>query len=165
MASLAEYCGIWPTAGGQQFYVQVLASPKWRPLLSYLVGWALMTAEMSIGSSCAIQNANIIGSFIQTVHPDFVWTVSKVPIVVILLSLNMADAILKVVDELPLISILYHSPIVYEPPLRPTAILQLLRRVLDRRWIFWLGHHCPGQSTKVQRRVRLHYLLEQHWIY
>ncbi|KAJ4403433.1 hypothetical protein N0V82_010652 [Gnomoniopsis sp. IMI 355080] len=74
MASLAEYCGIWPTAGGQQFYVQVLASPKWRPLLSYLVGWALMAAEMSIGASCAIQNANIIGSFIQTVHPDFVWT-------------------------------------------------------------------------------------------
>ncbi|KAF3765011.1 amino acid transporter [Cryphonectria parasitica EP155] len=74
MASLAEYCGIWPTAGGQQFYVQVLASPKWRPLLSYLVGWALMTAEMSVSSSCAIQNANIIGSFIQTVHPDFEWT-------------------------------------------------------------------------------------------
>lgn len=56
MASLAEYCGIWPTAGGQQFYVQVLASPKWRPLLSYLVGWALVTAEMSVGSSCALQS-------------------------------------------------------------------------------------------------------------
>lgn len=23
MASLAEYCSIWPTAGGQQFYAQV----------------------------------------------------------------------------------------------------------------------------------------------
>lgn len=77
MASLAEYCGIWPTAGGQQFYVQVLASPRWRPLLSYLVGWALMTAEMSVGASCAIQNANIVGSFVQTVHPDFEWTVRK----------------------------------------------------------------------------------------
>lgn len=84
MASLAEYCGIWPTAGGQQFYVQVLASPKWRPLLSYLVGWALMTAEMSIGSSCAIQNANIIGSFIQTVHPDFVWTVRHRSIILLI---------------------------------------------------------------------------------
>jgi hypothetical protein len=23
MASLAEYCSLWPTAGGQQFYTQV----------------------------------------------------------------------------------------------------------------------------------------------
>lgn len=23
MASMAEYCSIWPTAGGQQFYAQV----------------------------------------------------------------------------------------------------------------------------------------------
>ena len=26
MASLAEYCSIWPTAGGQQFYTQVSIS-------------------------------------------------------------------------------------------------------------------------------------------
>jgi amino acid transporter len=32
MASLAEYCSIWPTAGGQQFYVQVSFSASSRLL-------------------------------------------------------------------------------------------------------------------------------------
>lgn len=75
MASLAEYCSIWPTAGGQQYYVQVLASPKWRPLLSYLVGWALVTAEMSVSASCALNNADIIGTFVEMVYPDVEWKV------------------------------------------------------------------------------------------
>lgn len=73
MASLAEYCGIWPTAGGQQFYMQVLSSAKWRPLLSYLVGWALMTAEMSVSASCALNNADIITSFVSLVYPALDW--------------------------------------------------------------------------------------------
>lgn len=80
MASLAEYCGIWPTAGGQQYYVQVLAAPRYRPLLSYLVGWALMTAEMSVSASCALNNADIIGSFVGIVYPDLVWKVSSIPV-------------------------------------------------------------------------------------
>lgn len=75
MASLAEYCGIWPTAGGQQYYVQVLANDRWRPLLSYLVGWALMTAEMSISASCALNNADILASFVGLVYPDLEWKV------------------------------------------------------------------------------------------
>ncbi|KAH8667116.1 amino acid permease-domain-containing protein [Xylariales sp. PMI_506] len=73
MASLAEYCGIWPTAGGQQYYVQVLASPRWRPLLSYLVGWGLIVAEMSVSASCALNNADIISSFVAIIYPDLEW--------------------------------------------------------------------------------------------
>jgi choline transport protein len=76
MASLAEYCGIWPTAGGQQYYVQALASPRWRPLLSYLVGWGLIIAEMSVSASCAINNADIISSFVSIIYPDLEWKVS-----------------------------------------------------------------------------------------
>ncbi|KAF4436314.1 choline permease [Fusarium austroafricanum] len=49
MASLAEYCGIWPTAGGQQFYVQKLATQKYRPFLSYLVGCSVGAAFTILG--------------------------------------------------------------------------------------------------------------------
>ncbi|XEV01310.1 hypothetical protein FSHL1_006597 [Fusarium sambucinum] len=73
MASLAEYCGIWPTAGGQQFYVQKLATEKYRPFLSYFVGWCLLLAETATGSSCALNTANIIGTMVSIFHPNIDW--------------------------------------------------------------------------------------------
>ncbi|KAF1985297.1 amino acid transporter [Aulographum hederae CBS 113979] len=73
MCSLAEYCTIWPTAGGQQYYTQAVATPKYRPFLSYLVGWAVLVGEISTGSSCALNSANIIQSFVEVTHPDYVW--------------------------------------------------------------------------------------------
>ncbi|KAJ4249756.1 hypothetical protein NW762_012097 [Fusarium torreyae] len=73
MASLAEYCGIWPTAGGQQFYVQKLATEKYGPILSYFVGWCLLLAEIATGSSCALNSANIIGTMVTIFHPSVDW--------------------------------------------------------------------------------------------
>uniref|UniRef100_A0A0D2YB15 Choline transport protein n=1 Tax=Fusarium oxysporum (strain Fo5176) TaxID=660025 RepID=A0A0D2YB15_FUSOF len=79
MASLAEYCGIWPTAGGQQFYVQKLATEKYRPFLSYFVGWCLLLAETATGSSCALNTANIIGTMVSIFHPNIDWKPSALP--------------------------------------------------------------------------------------
>ena len=79
MTSLAEYCSIWPTAGGQQYYTQALATGKLRPFLSYLVGWAIMVGEISTGSSCALNSAQIIASFVQIVHPNVEWKVCEIP--------------------------------------------------------------------------------------
>ncbi|KAH7151172.1 amino acid permease-domain-containing protein [Fusarium sp. MPI-SDFR-AT-0072] len=79
MASLAEYCGIWPTAGGQQFYVQKLATKKYRPFLSYFVGWCLLLAETATGSSCALNTANIIGTMVSIFHPNIDWKPSALP--------------------------------------------------------------------------------------
>lgn len=73
MMSLAEYASIWPTAGGQQFYTQAVATTKVRPFLSFLVGWAVIVGEVSTGSSCALNSANIIQSFVEITHPDYVW--------------------------------------------------------------------------------------------
>ncbi|KAJ5762825.1 hypothetical protein N7533_001506 [Penicillium manginii] len=73
MTSLAEYCSIWPTAGGQQYYTQALATGRSRPFLSYLVGWAIMVGEISTGSSCALNSAQIIASFVQIAHPNIEW--------------------------------------------------------------------------------------------
>lgn len=77
MTSLAEYCSIWPTAGGQQYYTQALSTGSTRPFLSYLVGWAIMVGEISTGSSCALNSAQIIASFVQIAHPDTEWKVSR----------------------------------------------------------------------------------------
>ena len=76
MMSLAEYCSIWPTAGGQQYYTQAVATGATRPFLSYFVGWAVIVGEISTGSSCALNSADIIASFVQVTHPDFAWHVS-----------------------------------------------------------------------------------------
>ena len=76
MMSLAEYCTIWPTAGGQQYYTQAVATGKLRPILSYLVGWAVIVGEISTGSSCALNSAAIIASFVEVTHPEFMWHVS-----------------------------------------------------------------------------------------
>ncbi|ETS80657.1 hypothetical protein PFICI_08186 [Pestalotiopsis fici W106-1] len=99
MASLAEYCGIWPTAGGQQYYVQVLASPRWRPLLSYLVGWGLIVAEMSVSASCALNNADIISSFVSILYPDLEWKawmtfVVYLPMIIVPLLMNINASML-----------------------------------------------------------------------
>jgi len=73
MMSLAEYCSIWPTAGGQQYYTQAVSTPKLRPILSYLVGWAVIVGEISTGSSCALNSADIVQSFVQVTHPEVDW--------------------------------------------------------------------------------------------
>jgi hypothetical protein len=73
MLSLAELCSIWPTAGGQQYYTQALATAKYRPFLSYVVGWAVLVGEISTGSSCALNSAQIIASFVEITHPEYDW--------------------------------------------------------------------------------------------
>ena len=73
MCSIAEFSSIWPTAGGQQYYTQALATGKTRPFLSYVVGWAVLFGEISMGSSCSLNSASIIRSFVEVTHPHFVW--------------------------------------------------------------------------------------------
>ena len=75
MTSLAEYCGLWPTAGGQQFYIQKLASDKWRPILSYLVGWTLLIAEITTAASCSLNAVDVTATFVTLLYPDFTWQV------------------------------------------------------------------------------------------
>lgn len=92
MASLAEYCSIWPTAGGQQFYtqvslilvaldvrrpevVQIVAPEKSRRFLSYLVGWCVLVGEISTSSSCALNSAEIVGALVEITQPQIHWKV------------------------------------------------------------------------------------------
>ncbi|KAI1608000.1 amino acid/polyamine transporter I [Exophiala viscosa] len=73
MSSLAEYCSIWPTAGGQQFYTQVVAPEGSRRFLSYLVGWCVLVGEISTSSSCALNSAEIVAALVEIIHPEIDW--------------------------------------------------------------------------------------------
>lgn len=75
MMSLAEYASIWPQAGGQQFFTQMVAPEKMRRFLSYVVGWAILVGEVSNSSSCAVNSAQILEAFIELTHPDIAWKV------------------------------------------------------------------------------------------
>lgn len=77
MASLAEYCSLWPTAGGQQFYTQVVAPEKYRRFLSYLVGWCVLVGEISTSTSCALNSADIVAAIVQITRPEIVWQVNR----------------------------------------------------------------------------------------
>jgi choline transport protein len=76
MMSLSEYAGIWPHAGGQQFFTQMLAPASMRRFLSYVVGWCVLIAEVSTTSSCALNSAEILAAFIEVTHPEIAWKVS-----------------------------------------------------------------------------------------
>ncbi|KZT18123.1 hypothetical protein NEOLEDRAFT_1159537 [Neolentinus lepideus HHB14362 ss-1] len=68
MASLAEYC-VWPTAGGQQYYVQAVTPEHMRWFLSYVVGC----------SSCALNSAQIVAASVQVANPVIEWKVRITP--------------------------------------------------------------------------------------
>ncbi|KEF59936.1 uncharacterized protein A1O9_04784 [Exophiala aquamarina CBS 119918] len=73
MASLAEYASLWPTAGGQQFFVQVVAPEKYRRFLSYVIGWCVLVGEISTSSSCALNSAEIVAALVEITQPDVHW--------------------------------------------------------------------------------------------
>lgn len=73
MLSLAEYTTIWPTAGGQQYYTQRLAPPRFAPFLSYVVGWAALIGNISTSAGCAANSALIVAAFVEITNPEIVW--------------------------------------------------------------------------------------------
>ena len=75
MMSLAEYASIWPQAGGQQFFTQMVAPENWKRFLSYVVGWCVLIGEISTSSSCAVNSAQILEAFVEVTHPDVAWKV------------------------------------------------------------------------------------------
>lgn len=65
---------------GRRYYTQAVSTAALRPILSYLVGYAVLVGEISTGSSCALNSAQIIESFVEVTHPDYVWHVSSVSV-------------------------------------------------------------------------------------
>ncbi|KAJ9646171.1 hypothetical protein H2204_000834 [Knufia peltigerae] len=73
MASLAEYCSLWPNAGGQAFYTQMVAPEKYRRFLSYTVSYCVLVCEVSVAAGCALNSANIVNTFVDITHPNIEW--------------------------------------------------------------------------------------------
>lgn len=75
MMSIAEYAALWPQAGGQQFFTQMVAPRKMKRFLSYVVGWCVLIGEISTSSSGALNSAQIVAAFVGITHPETTWRV------------------------------------------------------------------------------------------
>lgn len=51
----------------------MVAPERYRYFLSYTVGWCILLGEVSVAAGCALNSANIVGTFVQIVHPHLSW--------------------------------------------------------------------------------------------
>lgn len=93
MASHAEYAGIWPHAGGQQFYTQRVAPARYMRFLSYVAGWCILISEVSTSSSSAVNSAEIMSAFIEYQYPDVAWKASLVVLSSMVLDADLFPAL------------------------------------------------------------------------
>lgn len=73
-ASLAEICGLYPTAGGVYYWSAMLSSHKWAPIVSFIDGWLTLVGNWTITLSINFGGAQLILSAINLWSPDFVVT-------------------------------------------------------------------------------------------
>ncbi|VEU20045.1 DEKNAAC100645 [Brettanomyces naardenensis] len=71
--SMAEISSAFPTSGGLYYATAMLAPPKYKALLSWIVGWSnyfvQVTGAPSVGYGCA----SMILALNQITHPDYVF--------------------------------------------------------------------------------------------
>jgi choline transport protein len=70
-ASLAEFLSAYPTAGGQYHWVQVIAWPRWRPLLSYITGWINTGGWIALVATGGLLGSQLVVGVIGLMNPDY----------------------------------------------------------------------------------------------
>lgn len=71
-ASLAEICGVYPTAGGVYYWSAMLSTPEWAPLVSFVDGWLTLVGNWTVTLSINFSGAQLILSAITIFDEDFV---------------------------------------------------------------------------------------------
>ncbi|KAN0065331.1 hypothetical protein ACQY0O_001167 [Thecaphora frezii] len=69
-ASLAEICSQFPSSGGVYVWAAFIATPKWAPLTSWIVGWVSLVANWTICLSINFGGAQLIMSAISIFRGD-----------------------------------------------------------------------------------------------
>ncbi|KAF2762399.1 choline transport protein [Pseudovirgaria hyperparasitica] len=70
--SLSELASAYPNAGGQYFWANELASPKWANFASYATGWAAWVGSIFTSASVNLAVGSALVGCWQLSHPDFV---------------------------------------------------------------------------------------------
>lgn len=70
-SSLAEFLSAYPTAGGQYHWVQVIAWPRWRPLLSYITGWINTGGWIALVATGGLLGSQLIVGIISLMDPSY----------------------------------------------------------------------------------------------
>jgi len=71
-ASLAEFLSAYPTAGGQYHWVQVIAWPRWRPVLSYITGWINTGGWIALVATGGLLGSQLILGIISLYDANYV---------------------------------------------------------------------------------------------
>ncbi|KAI5305978.1 hypothetical protein KEM56_002672 [Ascosphaera pollenicola] len=71
-ATLSELASSMPNAGGQYYWAQQLASPRWSAVASYLTGYFAWAGAIFSSASTSLGLAQIVVGLYQLNHPDFV---------------------------------------------------------------------------------------------
>ncbi|KAJ5662903.1 amino acid transporter [Penicillium longicatenatum] len=70
-AGLAELASAFPSSGGQYHFAYMVASPKYRSLVAFLIGWLSIAAWCLTSASTAIVCAQMAGSLASIYHPSY----------------------------------------------------------------------------------------------
>jgi len=71
-ASMAEFLSAYPTAGGQYHWVQVIAWPRWRPVLSYITGWINTGGWIALTATGGLLGSQLILGIISLYDANYV---------------------------------------------------------------------------------------------
>ncbi|KAH7113914.1 putative choline transport protein [Dendryphion nanum] len=71
MCSLSELASMAPTAGGQYHYVAMLAPSNCQRILSYIAGWATVTAWQATVSAVCLPLATIVQGMVIMNNPNY----------------------------------------------------------------------------------------------
>ncbi|RPA84212.1 amino acid transporter [Ascobolus immersus RN42] len=71
-ASLAEICSVYPTSGGVYYWSAMLATPKYRPITSWITGWLTLVGNWTVTTSINFSGGQLILSAITLWNEDFV---------------------------------------------------------------------------------------------
>lgn len=70
--TLGEMASAYPSAGGQYVWTSILAKPRYKRALSFVVGWTTIFEWITIVASVVIISAEVIFGLVTLYHPDFV---------------------------------------------------------------------------------------------
>ncbi|KAI5857151.1 amino acid/polyamine transporter I [Tricharina praecox] len=71
-ASMAEFAGLYPTAAGQYYWVAIVSSQEWAPLLSWICGWVNLVGWVFLTGMAASFASTMIEGMAAMMNPTYV---------------------------------------------------------------------------------------------
>ena len=94
--AISEICSSYPAEGGTYYWTGVLAPPKYKPILSYLVGWTYLSTYF-FGPPALVSSISSILSGLNEYFTGTAWSAStNVGLSIFILGLIAAKGFLRI---------------------------------------------------------------------